>query len=629
MISPRHDYYRFVNETWLKETEIPSDAASTNISRQIAERIEKQLMGIVHQELTTEPESKMSKFVRSIYHTWNSPRQTEYVVVELIGQLKNIQSAEDAGFMIGKLNRIQARAPLTIKITSDAYDTKYSRIQLSEYVLCVPHKFLLEEEKYEKDRQAYKQFANLVGSYFGLESLEAFVDVEIKAAKYLPTPIEEDDTPKRYNQITWHELQAQFPDVPWRSIFRGFGVPESKLEGHALLMTSTTFLRFFNNMFKNDLESIKLWLMGSAILTMGRFVSGEVYQHYFNFYGTTLKGAAKPSNLDRIMMTILTTHLPQMLSKPYTEKYVPARIKDAATNLVHLLKKAGVRRIRKAEWMSLETQVKAVNKMNKMGFKVAYPSVWRDESRGEDFSDKQMLRNLFAINEKDIQYGIEDIGPRQSGGRSPYWDSSTFEVNAFYYPDSNEMTIPAGILNPPFYDPNRSTAWNLGGIGNVIGHEMCHGFDSDGRNHDADGNYAPWFTEEEEAEYEKKSKAIEKLFSVPYMDSVIDGKLTLMENIADIGGVSISLEALKGEMEGKTDAERQKMYKEYFTAYAVSWRNKDRKKKAEVASKSDKHAPPELRVNKVLSQFQEFLDTYSITKGDPLWTEPKDRALVW
>jgi putative endopeptidase len=113
------------------------------------------------------------------------------------------------------------------------------------------------------------------------------------------------------------------------------------------------------------------------------------------------------------------------------------------------------------------------------------------------------------------------------------------------------------------------------------------------------------------------------------MDSVIDGKLTLMENIADIGGVSISLEALKGEMEGKTDAERQKMYKEYFTAYAVSWRNKDRKKKAEVASKSDKHAPPELRVNKVLSQFQEFLDTYSITKGDPLWTEPKDRALVW
>jgi putative endopeptidase len=267
--------------------------------------------------------------------------------------------------------------------------------------------------------------------------------------------------------------------------------------------------------------------------------------------------------------------------------------------------------------------------MNKMGFKVAFPSVWRDESRGEDFSDKQMLRNLFKINEKDTQYGIDDIGPRAGGERSPYWDSSTFEVNAFYYPDSNEMTIPAGILNPPFYDFNRSTAWNLGGIGNVITHEITHGFDSDGRNHDADGNYAPWFTEEETAEYEKKSKQIEKLFTVPYMDSVIDGKLTLMENIADLGGVSISLEALRAEMVGKTAAEKQKMMKEYFTSYAVSWRNKDRKKKAEIASKSDKHAPPELRVNKILTQFQEFYDTYNIQPGDSLWVKPEDRVQIW
>ena len=624
----RHDYYRFINQTWLNETEIPEDAASTNISRQIAERIESQLMGIVRQALIEEPNSKLSKFVRSIYYTWNSPRQTEYVVVELIGQLKNIQTKEDAAFMIGRLNRLQSRSPITIKILSDAYNTNYSRIQLSEYVLCVPHKHLLEDTKYGKDRDAYREFAKLVGSYFGLDSLDSFVEIEIEAAKYLPTPIEEDDTPNRYNQMTWHEIQAEFPDVPWLTLFKGYGVTEKVLDSHALLVTSRKFLQYINNVFKNDLEKMKLWLMGSAVLTMGRFISGEVYQHYFNFYGTALKGAVKPSNVDRIMMTILTTHLPQMLSKPYTEKYVPHRIKDAATDLVHILKKAANRRIRDTEWMSPETQVKAMQKMNKMGFKVAFPSVWRDESRGEDFSDKQMLRNLFSINEKDTQYGIEDIGPHDPY-KSIYWDSSTFEVNAFYYPDSNEMTIPAGILNPPFYDSNRSTAWNLGGIGNVIAHEMTHGFDSDGRNHDAEGNYAPWFTEEEQDEYEKKSKQIEKLFSVKYMDSVIDGKLTLMENIADLGGVSISLEALRGEMQGKTAAERHKMLKEYFTSYAVSWRNKDRKKKAEVASKSDKHAPPELRVNKILSQFPEFYETYGLRQGDTLWVAPENRVTIW
>ena len=625
---PRHDYYRFINQTWLNETEIPEDAASTNISRQIAERIESQLMGIVREKLIEEPNSKLSKFVRSIYHTWNSPRQTEYVVVELIGQLKNIQTKEDTAFMIGRLNRLQCRSPITIKVLSDAYNTNYSRIQLSEYVLCVPHKHLLEDTKYGKDRDAYREFAKLVGSYFGLDSLDSFIDVEIDAAKYLPTPIEEDDTPNRYNQMTWHEIQADFPDVPWSTLFKGYGVNEKTLESHALLVTSRKFLQYIDTVFKNDLEKMKLWLMGSAVLTMGRFISGEVYQHYFNFYGTALKGAVKPSNVDRIMMTILTTHLPQMLSKPYTEKYVPQRIKDAATDLVHILKKAANRRIRDTEWMSPETQIKAIQKMNKMGFKVAFPSVWRDESRGEDFSDKQMLRNLFSINEKDTQYGIEDVGPHDPY-KSVYWDSSTFEVNAFYYPDSNEMTIPAGILNPPFYDSNRSTAWNLGGIGNVIAHEMTHGFDSDGRNHDADGNYAPWFTEEEQAEYEKKSKQIEKLFSVKYMDSVIDGKLTLMENIADLGGVSISLEALRGEMQGKTAAERHKMLKEYFTSYAVSWRNKDRKKKAEIASRSDKHAPPELRVNKILSQFPEFYETYGLKQGDTLWVAPENRVTIW
>ena len=625
---PRHDYYRFINQTWLNETEIPEDAASTNISRQIAERIESQLMGIVRQALIEEPNSKLSKFVRSIYHTWNSPRQTEYVVVELIGQLKNIQTKEDAAFMIGRLNRLQSRSPLTIKVLSDAYNTNYSRIQLSEYVLCVPHKHLLEDTKYGKDRDAYREFAKLVGSYFGLDSLDSFVEIEIDAVKYLPTPIEEDDTPNRYNQMTWHEIQAEFPDVPWLTLFKGYGVTEKTLENHALLVTSRKFLQYINNVFKTDLEKMKLWLMGSAVLTMGRFISGEVYQHYFNFYGTALKGAVKPSNVDRIMMTILTTHLPQMLSKPYTEKYVPHRIKDAATDLVHILKKAANRRIRDTEWMSPETQIKAIQKMNKMGFKVAFPTVWRDESRGEDFSDKQMLRNLFSINEKDTQYGIEDVGPHDPY-KSVYWDSSTFEVNAFYYPDSNEMTIPAGILNPPFYDSNRSTAWNLGGIGNVIAHEMTHGFDSDGRNHDADGNYAPWFTEEEQVEYEKKSKQIEKLFTVKYMDSVIDGKLTLMENIADLGGVSISLEALRGEMQGKTAAERHKMLKEYFTSYAVSWSNKDRKKKAEIASKSDKHAPPELRVNKILSQFPEFYETYGLKQGDTLWVSPENRVTIW
>jgi predicted metalloendopeptidase len=626
--SARENYYRFVNEAWLKETPIPEDASSTNISRQIAEKIEKQLISIVKEKLVHEPQSSLSKFVRSIYYTWDSPRQTEFAIVELVGALKNMNSKEDVGFMIGKLNRLQARSPLILKVTTDTYDTNYYRLQISEYSPCVPHKNFLIDEKYSKDRKEYKKFVGEIGKYFGVDDLSDFVDIEMDVAHHLPSPIEEDDTPNRYNLLTFDEVMAKYQDIPWNSILNGLGTSQEHIEKHSVIVTNSKYLEYVNKYFTGDLDAIRKWLLGSAIITFGRFISGEIYQKYFNFFGKTLKGATEMSDVDRIMMAILTTHMPQLLSREYAERYVSPKVKENAIEIVHVLKKAAIRRMQEARWMSAETKVKAIDKMNKMGFKIAYPSVWRDESRGIDFSETQLLKNLFRVNEQDTQWGLDDIGPRERG-KWQHWDSPTYEVNAFYYPDYNELVIPAGILQSPFYDSHRSMAWNLGGIGNVITHEMTHGFDSDGRNHDAEGNYAPWWKPEENEEYEKKSKQICELFSVKYMGAQIDGKLTLMENIADLGGMSIALEALRTIMLDKTQAEKKRMLHDFFSSYAVSWRNKDRKKSAELASRADKHAPAQLRVNKIISQFPEFYETYGVKPGDALWVDPNKRVTLW
>jgi predicted metalloendopeptidase len=631
MLSPSRDYYRFVNETWLQNTPIPADAASTNISRQIAEKIEKQLISVVKEKLVKEPGSNLSRFVRSIYATWDNPRQTEYRVVELIGQLLAMQRKEDVGLMIGKLNKLQARAPIILKITTDSYNTQYYRLQISEYVPCVPNRNLLIDAKYAKERDEYRKFVNTVGNYFGIANMAKFIDIEIKVAHKLPTLVEEDDTPMRHNLMKFADLQKQYPDTPWSQIMEGMGVPQQTLDEHELIITSPKYLEFINDFFMdtNRIQEMNIWLLGSAVMTMGRFISGKLYNEYFHFYGKVLKGAEQPSHVDRIMMTILTTHLPQLLSKEYTIRFVSPTVKEKNTELVLLLKKAAIRRINLQDWLSPETKTKATEKISKMGFKIAYPDVWREEGTGHEFSETQLLRNLFAINEKDTNWAISDIGPRNSVAKSEYWDTSTYEVNAFYYPDYNEMVIPAGILQPPFYDPNKSMAWNLGGIGNVISHEMTHGFDSEGVNHNADGNYAPWFNDDEKKEYERKAKQIEKLFSVEYMGAKIDGELTLMENIADLGGVSISLEALRLIIEKGGEKENKKMLNDYFSAYAVSWRNKDRKKKAELSSKTDKHAPPELRVNKIISQFPEFYSTYNVREGDNLWVSPEKRVTIW
>jgi len=479
------DYYRFINETWLKETEIPPDAASTNISRQIAERIEMQLIDIVRNEVVHHPDSKLSKFVDSIYHTWNNPRQTEKAVVDVLSQINAMNTGPTdiarIGVMIGRLNRLQARSPLLMKVTTDSYDTSYYRLQISEYIPCVPHNHLLLDPKYEKERAAYRSFVDKVGTGFGIPNLDGYVDLEIAIAQHLPTPIEEDDTPSRYHKVSVDSLLQDYSVVPWTSIFHGLGTTLEAQRKHEIIVSNPEYLRYFATFFgrgEKGLADLKLWLTGATLLTMGRFVSGQMYQHYFDFYGKVLKGAITPSNIHRIMLTILTTHLPQMLSEKYTRKYVPTQIRDKTIDLVKRLKRAAIRRIRAAQWMTPNTQSLAIHKVEKMGFKVAFPDAWRDESRGEDFSSTQLLKNLFTVNEKDTSYALEDIGQRERI-KSEYWDSSTYEVNAFYYPDYNEMVIPAGILQTPFYDHNKSEAWNLGGIGNVITHEMTHGFDTE------------------------------------------------------------------------------------------------------------------------------------------------------
>jgi putative endopeptidase len=205
-------------------------------------------------------------------------------------------------------------------------------------------------------------------------------------------------------------------------------------------------------------------------------------------------------------------------------------------------------------------------------------------------------------------------------------------VNAYYYPDKNMLTVPAGMLRPPFFDPDRSAAWNYGGIGSAIGHEITHGFDADGKNYDLHGTYREWWSDKDNKIYDATTKSLIKLYDgQDYLGGKVNGLLTLSENIADIGGLAIALDALNSELRIiKADAKTQKKaYKDFFTSYAVSWRNKDRPRKARQALYLDVHAPAPLRVNLVVRQFAEFYEAFDISEDNPGWIPPNDRVLLW
>jgi predicted metalloendopeptidase len=330
-----------------------------------------------------------------------------------------------------------------------------------------------------------------------------------------------------------------------------------------------------------------------------------------------------------LTLKVLKTFAKQDLGRIFVQHDVPSDTKAVATKLVLRLKNATLKRLAAASWMDDATRKTALNKVEKMVFQIAHPTKWRSETATAEMNESRPLLNIINLNVGDTDRMLAEI--QEGCVKTPEsWDDGVFEVNAFYYSEGNMMVVPAGILRPPFFDLKRSDAWNLGGIGVAIGHEITHGFDADGRFYDEHGSYKQWWSRRDEKIYEEKSQQVVKLFhNQLYMGGKVDGKFTLSENLADLGGMAIALEALNEIVRGNSEAVAKQMYKDFFISYAVSWRNKDRPRKAKESLKSDPHAPAPLRVNIITAQFEEFYKAFDIHPGHKSYIPPEKRVQLW
>jgi predicted metalloendopeptidase len=319
----------------------------------------------------------------------------------------------------------------------------------------------------------------------------------------------------------------------------------------------------------------------------------------------------------------------QDLSRMFVRLAVPPTIKTKAIAYVRLLKEATARRIEGLKWMEPSTKRAALAKVEAMAFQVAYPEKWRSETAEVKIDSGKPFDNLLKLAAKDSEHMIEDLARHTCRKTPAKWREGAFEVNAYYYPEANMMVVPAGILRPPFFDTARSDAWNLGGIGVAISHEITHGFDDDGRSFDEKGNYSDWWSPSDERTYKAMSRDVVKLFDgQKYMGGAVDGKRTLNENLADLGGLAIALEALNLTLP-KDAKVRKAAYKDFFLSFAVSWRQKDRPKKARQALLLDVHAPPIFRVNLIVRQFEEFYTAFDIKPTDKGYVPAAERIVFW
>ena len=625
------DFYTYINHAWQASAKIKSYDSSVSVSDEIETHVEHELFEIIDKLVKTKPNDPFSRLVKSVMKP-NYQINNIYDMQRLVSSFECLNNQEDIARIIGKLNRIQSNAPITFVVANDRYIPNKRVIYIYEPKLGLPEKQQYKKGVDNKAIASYTHVLKVIGQILNIESLESAVGIEANILPYLSKENDRDDVSFSYSPHTLAELSRTYTSIPWKSMMVEWGMTPTMAANATYIITNTNYVEALSRMFYHySMSTWRVWMRAQTIVHFMKYLPPPFDDLYFQLWNKQLQGTTEKIPQRYLMLNIVKDNIPHNLGHAYINHSISSKLKTTALAMVENLRQATIIRIRDLKWMTEETKVKAIEKCKAMLFQVAYPDKWDDELDEIPIDETRLLSNLIKLTTYDTNQMLKRLKKGKINEKDN-WEDGVFEVNAYYYSDKNMMVIPTGILQPPFFDLKRSHAWNFGGIGAAIGHEITHGFDDDGRLYNKTGVMNDWWSKKDADTYKSMSKDLVDLFNkATYMGGKVDGELTLSENIADLGGVSIALEAL--EMEFKRDncddATKKKAYKEFFTSYAVSWRNKDRVKKAEQSLLLDKHAPAPLRVNLIVRQFAEFYTAFDIGESDPGYIPVGERIQLW
>lgn len=630
-ISPGDDFYSHVNQRWIRQTSIPTFAGSFGVSEEIEERVRGALMRSIRTQMRTEPDAPLSQLAQSVLHTASQPNNVRDLR-HLLQSFACMRTPEDVATQIGVLNRLQVRAPLTFSIAADTYTSRICRVHVYEPVLGLPAKHYYTSGSKNRIILRYAALLKEAGTLLEVPDLDSVLSIERSVLPYLSEGDSLRNPDESYVPMRLSQLRRTYKHIPWEPMFAAWGLKLADIRDTTFILTNDRYVKALNHMFETfEMPMWRIWLRAGVLLSVIEYLPPPFDDLHYELFGRRLRGNSQKLPQKFLMLRVLQTFVTQQFSKLFVTQYVKPEIKEEVTRMIERLKGATLNRIGHITWMSPPTKRTALKKVEAMRFEVAYPRVWANEFAGTTIDRERMLCNILNLSIRDTDRMIGNLGTG-CGKSDGTWEDGAFDVNAYYYPDKNQLTIPAGMLRPPFFDMRRSVAWNYGGIGCAIGHEITHGFDADGKNYDLRGSYKDWWTEKDNTAYTNITTGLIQLYDgQEYAGGRVDGSLTLSENIADLGGVAIALDALNTYLKSKKVSEKEMLdaYRDFFTSYAVSWRNKDRPRKAKQSLYLDVHAPAPLRVNLVVRQFDEFYRAFAIVKDDPGWIDPKERIVVW
>ena len=639
-VRPQTDFYHYVNGGWIRKNplkpaysrfgtfDVLRDTTTAQVHRIIAElTTHEQVKGTNNYRVATLYNQAMDSVTRN--RLGAAPIKAE------LTRLGELRDKADVLRLAAELDQTYGEGTLfSSYVGADEKNSTMNILALGQTSLGLHTRdyYVEQSEEMKKIRSGYEAYLVRVLTLAGYSPSDAqriahnTLKLETELAQFAYAQTELRDSQKNYNIVRIADFAAEHKGFDWLGYFQKRGL---KLE--TANFSQINFFKAFDKWYSSaKVEDLRDFLTGRTISGAANSLSDDFVQAHFDFFGKQLSGRKEMHPRWRRSIGVVQSVLGEALGEVYVKRYFSPEAKERMIELVHNLQKALGQRVEALSWMSPETKKRAQEKLSSFVIKIGYPDKWMDYSALDIDESKTYYQNLEAATRFMQADNLKDLGKPVDRTK---WLMSPQEVNAYYMPTTNEICFPAGILQPPFFNMDADDAVNYGAIGVVIGHEMTHGFDDEGSNFDKDGNMNNWWTPEDRKKFEATTQRLAKQFSAVTVAPGLkaNGELTLGENIADQGGLTIAYLALQMANEGKqvakidgfTPAQR------FYIAYARLWGQNITEAEIRRLTKLDPHSLGLLRVNQALKNIDPFYKAFNIRPTDKMYIAPKDRVIVW
>ena len=636
-VRPQDDLFRHVNGTWLATAKIDPDKSSAGGFMDLRDAAEQDVLDIIESLPASAPDTDEGR-IGALYRSFMDEDRIEALGATPLHPVFNAIAAIDSPSALARHLGWSLRHGLSPLVAlyeeSDPGDPERYAAFTSQAGLGLPDETYYRLDEHAEIREQYlahlRRVFELAGFFDAEEQAQAVLALETQIAAHHWDRVRLRDLRAMYNPTSLADLRAASPDFDWDAYLEGAEIPADILGD--LIVAQPSFIEGVAPLLASaPLDTWRSWARWKAISGLSGYLSSDFVDARFDFYERILSGNEEQRPRWKRGVALVEGVLGEAVGRLYVAEHFQPEKKAAMDELVGNLLAAYRVSIEKLDWMTDETRAEALHKLEKFTPKIGYPVKWRDYS-ALTLSEDDLIANVLAANSFELDYTIGRIG---KGVDKDEWQMFPQTVNAYYHPLRNEIVFPAAILQPPFFNAAADDAVNYAAIGAVIGHEIGHGFDDKGSTCDGDGRLRDWWQpavrEAFEALAEKLVAQYDGLVPEGVDSGSVNGKLTVGENIGDLGGLDIAYKAWllaggdpDGEpIDGLTPAQR------FFVGWAQAWRGKRRPEAMKVLLATDPHSPNEFRCNQIVRNLEPFYTAFGVSEGDALWLAPEERVAIW